>query len=83
MSLIPQWSPSPHCHSDDRIEALKPRMRALGPTGVRVTAIALSITRNEKIERAMSAERQHRVAESLPLRRLGEPRDDASPNRET
>jgi 3-oxoacyl-[acyl-carrier protein] reductase len=51
--------------------------RELGPDGIRVNAIAPSIVRNEKIEKGMSEELQRRVAQSLPLRRIGEPEDVA------
>lgn len=49
----------------------------LGPFGVRVNAIAPSIVRNEKIDKFMSLEMQEKVAESRPLRRIGEPADVA------
>jgi 3-oxoacyl-[acyl-carrier protein] reductase len=49
----------------------------LGPFGVRANAIAPSIVRNEKIDRFMPPEMQARVAESLPLRRIGTPADVA------
>jgi 3-oxoacyl-[acyl-carrier protein] reductase len=49
----------------------------LGPFGIRVNAIAPSVVRNEKLEKFMPAEMQARVAESLPLRRLGTPEDVA------
>jgi 3-oxoacyl-[acyl-carrier protein] reductase len=49
----------------------------LGPFGVRANAIAPSIVRNEKIDRFMPPEMQARVAESLPLRRIGMPADVA------
>ncbi len=52
--------------------------RELGPTGVRVNALAPSIVRNEKIEAAMPEEVQRRVAQFLPLRRIGEPADVAN-----
>src|ERR1700674_503155 len=49
----------------------------LGPFGIRVNAIAPSIVRNERIEKFMSAEMQAKVAEGLPLRRIGTPEDVA------
>lgn len=49
----------------------------LGPFGVRVNAIAPSIVRNEKIQKFMSPEMQAKVAEFLPIRRIGEPADVA------
>lgn len=49
----------------------------LGPFGIRVNAIAPSIVRNEKIEKFMPLEMQARVAEMLPLRRIGLPSDIA------
>jgi 3-oxoacyl-[acyl-carrier protein] reductase len=49
----------------------------LGPFGIRANAIAPSVVRNEKLEKFMTAEMQARVAESLPLRRLGTPEDVA------
>ncbi len=49
----------------------------LGPSGIRANAIAPSIVRNEKIEKFMTADMQAKVAESLPLRRLGTPQDVA------
>lgn len=49
----------------------------LGPFGIRANAIAPSIVRNEKIEKFMSAEMQAKVAEGLPLRRIGTPEDVA------
>ena len=49
----------------------------LGPFGIRVNAIAPSIVRNEKIEKFMPLEIQAKVAESLPLRRIGAPADVA------
>ena len=50
----------------------------LGSAGVRVNAIAPSITRNEKTQQHLSVEMQKRVAESFPLRRIGEPYDIAN-----
>ena len=50
----------------------------LGPFGIRANAIAPSIVRNERIEQFMSAEMQARVAEQLPLRRIGTPEDVAA-----
>jgi 3-oxoacyl-[acyl-carrier protein] reductase len=49
----------------------------LGPFGIRANAIAPSVVRNEKLEKFMPAEMQAKVAESLPLRRLGTPEDVA------
>jgi 3-oxoacyl-[acyl-carrier protein] reductase len=49
----------------------------LGPFGIRANAIAPSIVRNEKIEKFMPAEMQAKVAEGLPLRRIGTPEDVA------
>lgn len=49
----------------------------LGPFGIRANAIAPSIVRNEKIEKFMPAEAQTKVAEQLPLRRIGTPEDIA------
>jgi 3-oxoacyl-[acyl-carrier protein] reductase len=49
----------------------------LGPFGVRANAIAPSIIRNERVDRFMSLEMQAKVAESLPLRRIGVPEDVA------
>lgn len=51
--------------------------RELGSFGVRANAIAPSIVRNEKIDRFMPPEMQAKVAESLPLRRIGAPADVA------
>ena len=49
----------------------------LGPFGIRANAIAPSIVRNEKIEKFMPPEIQAKLAESLPLRRIGAPADVA------
>ena len=49
----------------------------LGPFGIRANAIAPSIVRNEKIEEFMPPEMQAKVAEMLPLRRIGAPEDVA------
>lgn len=49
----------------------------LGPFGIRSNAIAPSIVRNEKLDRFMPAEMQAKVAETLPLRRIGTPEDVA------
>lgn len=49
----------------------------LGPSGVRVNAIAPSIVRNERIDASMPAAVQAKVAEFLPLRRIGVPQDIA------
>lgn len=49
----------------------------LGPFGIRANAIAPSIVRNEKIEKFMPPEMQAKVAEMLPLRRIGAPEDVA------
>ncbi|HET6218550.1 MAG TPA: SDR family NAD(P)-dependent oxidoreductase [Acidobacteriaceae bacterium] len=49
----------------------------LGPFGIRANGIAPSIVRNEKIEKFMPAEMQAKVAEGLPLRRIGTPEDVA------
>jgi 3-oxoacyl-[acyl-carrier protein] reductase len=49
----------------------------LGPCGIRANAIAPGIVRNEKLQKFMPAEMQAKVAESLPLRRLGTPEDVA------
>src|SRR5215469_15628001 len=49
----------------------------LGSFGVRANAIAPSIVRNEKTDRFMPPEMQAKVAESLPLRRIGAPADVA------
>lgn len=49
----------------------------LGPAGIRVNAIAPSIVRNEKIDRNMPAEMKAKIAETLPLRRIGAPEDVA------
>ena len=49
----------------------------LGSFGLRANAIAPSIVRNEKIDRFMPPEMQAKVAESLPLRRIGSPADVA------
>jgi 3-oxoacyl-[acyl-carrier protein] reductase len=52
--------------------------KELGPSGVRVNAIAPSIVRNERIEQYMPAEIQSQAAQGLPLRRIGEPADVAN-----
>jgi 3-oxoacyl-[acyl-carrier protein] reductase len=49
----------------------------LGPFGIRANAITPSIVRNERIEKFMTAEMQAKVAEQLPLRRIGTPEDVA------
>jgi 3-oxoacyl-[acyl-carrier protein] reductase len=49
----------------------------LGPFGIRANAIAPSIVRNERIEKFMPAEMQAKVAEGMPLRRIGTPEDVA------
>lgn len=49
----------------------------LGPFGIRVNAIAPSIVRNERIEQSMSTDMQAKVAQLLPLRRIGTPNDVA------
>lgn len=49
----------------------------LGPFGIRANAIAPGIVRNEKLQKFMPAEMQAKVAESLPLRRLGTAEDVA------
>jgi 3-oxoacyl-[acyl-carrier protein] reductase len=49
----------------------------LGPFGIRANAIAPGIVRNEKLQKVMPAEMQAKVAESLPLRRLGTAEDVA------
>jgi 3-oxoacyl-[acyl-carrier protein] reductase len=49
----------------------------LGPFGIRANAIAPSIVRNERIEKFMPPEMQAKVAELLPLRRIGAPADVA------
>ena len=49
----------------------------LGPFGIRANAITPSIVRNERIEKFMTAEMRAKVAEQLPLRRIGKPEDVA------
>jgi 3-oxoacyl-[acyl-carrier protein] reductase len=49
----------------------------LGPFGIRANAITPSIVRNERIEKFMTAEMRAKVAEQLPLRRIGTPEDVA------
>jgi len=49
----------------------------LGPFGIRANAITPSIVRNERIEKFMTAEMRAKVAEQLPLRRIGTPQDVA------
>jgi NAD(P)-dependent dehydrogenase (short-subunit alcohol dehydrogenase family) len=50
----------------------------LAPRGVRINAIAPSAVRNEKMERAMTAEQLDGLGRSFPLGRLGEPTDIAA-----
>jgi 3-oxoacyl-[acyl-carrier protein] reductase len=52
--------------------------KELGPSGVRVNAIAPSIVRNERIEQYMPPAIQTQAAHGLPLRRIGEPSDVAN-----
>jgi len=49
----------------------------LGPFGIRANAIAPSIVRNERIDKFMPPEIQAKVAELMPLRRIGAPADVA------
>jgi 3-oxoacyl-[acyl-carrier protein] reductase len=50
----------------------------MGPRGIRVNCLAPSAVLNEKMSAAMSQEQRDRLAEAIPLRRLGLPDDVAA-----
>jgi 3-oxoacyl-[acyl-carrier protein] reductase len=49
----------------------------LGPQGIRANCVAPSATENERMRAAMTAEQRRQLAESFPLRRVGQPADVA------
>jgi len=50
----------------------------MGPRGIRVNCLAPSAVLNEKMSAAMSQEQRDRLAEAIPLRRIGLPDDVAA-----
>ena len=50
----------------------------MGPRGIRVNCLAPSAVLNEKMSAAMSEEQRDRLAEAIPLRRIGLPDDVAA-----
>ena len=47
--------------------------RKVGPAGITVNAVAPGTTATERVLKARTAEETRRVAEAIPVRRLGEP----------
>jgi 3-oxoacyl-[acyl-carrier protein] reductase len=72
-------SPGPYAVAKAGVEMLTSKAALeLGPHGVRVNCVAPGSILTERNQRMIPADVQVRLAESYPLRRIGEPLDVAS-----